>query len=422
MPALINSIEVSPTSVDPSFSNYSRVTVQPSHKVQQVTTRAHSLPWDSTSSFTLSLGDYHGDFTVPVGQGTTTVRVQNGDNVLERSTGTDSLSSAVARGDFLSVGGVEFRACLSHSYLHDGTHLSLCSKDDALEEANFYADATLDVVDELPIFILDTSLGAAKSPAVGDVFLRTVDASGTSLDSRGRLRRGDFVRVGHPDHGETFRVSTDPDRGFTDQVIPLASVDDANTPASLSSKSLQHATYEVQSFYIRSSSDTVTLTPSSVLTSGFRIRFKTEITHSTTAGGADGCLKWDSDADELKHELESLAGIDSVHVTREDLSPIPGGVGAGVGFAITFTGLNVRGNIPPLQIIDVGSNSCLDSAGSFADDIAAITVEQVEVPYVPFYEIQTTTDIPYDASPADMKAALEAFGDCHSQRRRLNTY
>jgi hypothetical protein len=120
-----------------------------------------------------------------------------------------------------------------------------------LAESNFYS--ALDVIHEIPIFILDTSLGAAKSPSVGDIFLSTVDAIGASRDMRTRIRRGDFVRVGHPDLGETFRVSTDLDRGFTDLVVPLSSIEDANVVASLSPKSLEHATYEVQSFIIRSS-------------------------------------------------------------------------------------------------------------------------------------------------------------------------
>ena len=398
------------SSSHPNFSESTRIRVQPNHKYQRITTRAHSLPWEDYSTFTLSLGDYHGDFTVAVGEGTTTVRVQNGDNILERSTGTISLSSAVARGEFLSVGGVEFRVCLSDSHPHDDSHLSLCSKDDALVQSNFYSE--LDIIDELPIFVLDTSLGAVKSPSVGDISLSTVDAFGSSKDVRSRIRRGDLIRVGHPEKGETFLVSADPGRGFTDRVIPLSSNDDANAPASLSSKSLEHATFEVQSFHIRSSLDTVPLTPGNTLSSGYRIRFKSETTQSTNAGGAAGCLQWDGDANEVKIELETLIGIDAVGVTREILPYLAGGVGAGVKYHVTFTGLNVRGNVPPLQILDVGSNGCLDAhslGGNFSEDIAPITVEQIETPYVPFYKIQTTTDIPYDASSADMKAALEAL-------------
>ncbi|KAL9181119.1 hypothetical protein ACHAXT_009924 [Thalassiosira profunda] len=400
------------TSSDPSFVDSTSATVQPDFKVQRVTTRAHTLPWDVTSTFTLSLGDFHGDFTVPVGDGATTVTINNGDNVLERSTGTTSLSAAVARGDFLSVGGVEFRVCLSDSHVYDDTHLSLCSVDDPLETSNFSVDSALEVIDELPIFLLDTSLGAAKSPSVGDVYLSTVDAAGASVDARGRLRRGDLLRVGHPELGETFRVSTDTERDFTDRVIPLSSKEDASAPASLSDTALEHSSYEIQSFSIRSSSDAVTLTPSSSLSSGYRLRFKSEVTQSTVAGGAAGCLAWDGSASDLKAELEALEGIDAVEVTKDDLPAVPGGVGAGVQYHITFTGLNVRGNVPPLQIIDVGSNGCLDAhaeGGAFGGDIASIAVEQAAIPYVPFYEVQTTTDIPYDASSADMKAVLEAL-------------
>ena len=108
---------------------------------------------------------------------------------------------------------------------------------------------------------MDTLLGAAKSPSVSDISLSTVVAFGSSKDIRSRIRRGGLIRVGYPELGETFRVSADFGWGFTDQVIPLSSSDDTNAPASLSSKSLEHATYEVQSFHIRSSSDTVALTP-----------------------------------------------------------------------------------------------------------------------------------------------------------------
>ncbi|KAL7554112.1 hypothetical protein ACHAWF_017504 [Thalassiosira exigua] len=415
------------SSEDPSFASSSKITVRPDHKVQRITTRAHTPPWDDSSSFTLSLGDFHGDFNVPVGQGTTTVRVQNGDNILERSTGTVSLSSAVARGDFISVGGVEFRVCLSDSLPYDDSHLSLCSKDNALEEANFHVDNALSVIDELPIFILDTSMGAAKAPTVGDVFLSTIDASGSSNDSRSRIRRGDLIRVGHPDLGQTFRVSTDAGRDFTDRVIPLSSQEDSNSPASLSEIALQHSTYEVQSFYIRSNSEAVTLTPSTSLSSGFRIRFKSETTQRTTVGGTEGCLAWDGASTDLKSELQTLEGIDSVEVAREDLPSIPGGVGAGVKYSVTFTGANVRGNVPPLQIVDVGSNGCLDAhllGGDFGEDLAPIVVEQVETPFVPFYEIQTTVDIPYQASALDVKEGLEALSQVCEVRvsRKINRH
>ena len=104
-----------------------------------------------------------------------------------------------------------------------------------------------------------------------------------------------MIRVGHPELGETFHISADSGRGFMDRVIPLSSSDDANAPASISSKSLEHATYKVQLFHIRSSLDTVTLTPGNILSSGYRIFFKLETTQSTNAGGADGCLQWDRD-------------------------------------------------------------------------------------------------------------------------------
>jgi hypothetical protein len=189
----------------------------------------------------------------------------------------------------------------------------------SLRTGRFHSDSVSTVIDELPVFRLDTSLGAAKSPSTGDIFLSTVDALGSSRDTRSKLRRGDLVRVGHPELGETFRVSTDTSRDFSDQVVPLGFVEDPISPASLSLKSLQHSTYEVQSFYIRSNAESVTLTPSNTLNSGYRIRFKSEISHETKGAGSSGCLKWDGSADVLKAELESLAGVDSVDVTKQEL-------------------------------------------------------------------------------------------------------
>ncbi|KAL7473049.1 hypothetical protein ACHAXS_013421 [Conticribra weissflogii] len=400
-------------STEPSFSNSSRIQHIPSNRVQRVITRAHTLPWTPTSTFSLSLGDFHGDFIIPIGYGTT-VRVQNGGSVLERSTGTANLSSLVARGEYLLVGGHEYRVCLdvSDSVPYDESHLTLCSKNDALELATFLSDSSSNVIDELPVFMLDTSLGAAKSPSIGNNFIRTVDASGSSKDTRDRLRRGDLIRIGHPDTGETFRVSTDMSRDFTDSIIPIGSKDDPHTPASLSIESLVHSTYEVQSFAIRSSVDSVTLSPSASISSGYRMRFMTETTSITTGGGEKGCLRWDGSAAEIKAELEAMKGIDSVKVTKEEISSFVGGAGAGVKYFITFTGLNVRGNVPPLEIVDIGKNGCLDahnSGGYFGQDLAPISVEQENIPFVPFYEVQTTVEIPYDAEAGDMKAAIEAL-------------
>ena len=418
------------SSRNPSFSNSARIDVQPDYRVQRISTRAHSMPWGEGSSFTLSLGDFHGDFIVPIGSGTT-VQVTNGGNILERSTGTVSLASFAARGDFIYVGGMEFRVCLDtlDTTPHDDMHLSLCSTSNAYEASAFISNSVSSIIEGLPIFRLDTSLGAAVSPTVGDVYLSTVDALGFSRDTRSKLRRGDLIRVGHPELGETFRVSTDEAREFDDRVVPLGHVNDPNVPASLSHKSLQHSNYEVQSFAIRSNSDSVTLTPSNTLNSGYRIRFKSETTHLTNSAGSSGCLKWDGSAAALKAELESLAGIDSINVTRETLSAIPGSVGAGVKYLITFTGNNVRGNVPPLQIIDVGINGCLDATdlgGTFKNSLAAISIEQVEIPYISLYEVQTTVDIPYDASAEDVKTAIESLSQACtvsvSRATKLNGY
>ena len=231
-----------------------------------------------------------------------------------------------------------------------------------------------------------------------------MDAADAAFDTRDRLRRGDLIRVGHPDLGETYRVSTDTDRAFTDQVIPLSLEADSAVSASLSSASLEHSSAEVQAFSIRSNSDSAVLSPGTDIVSSYRVRFRTE---------TSDCILWDGSADLLKTELESLDGIDSVLVSREEIDAVPGGLGAGVKYEITFVGLGVRGSVPSLQVVDIGTNGCLDADSSqdgiFGQILAPVTVEQVHSSRVPIYEVQTTRDIPWDATSADVKAALESL-------------
>ena len=151
---------------DPSFAtSVQAFTVERTHKIQRIKTSAHTTPWASQATFSLSLGDFHGDFTRPVGDDLT-VRINNGGNLLERSTGSGNLSLLVARGDRIMISGVEFSVCLdvSKSLPYDSDHLSLCSKDDPFLPAAYFSNDFRpdDVVDKLPIFALDTSLGSVK--------------------------------------------------------------------------------------------------------------------------------------------------------------------------------------------------------------------------------------------------------------------
>jgi len=152
-------------STDPDFATSAQTFTGKTHKIQRIKTSAHTTPWEAQATFSLSLGDFHGDFTRPVGEDLT-VRINNGGNLLERSTGTGSLSLLVARGDRIIVSGVEFSVCLdvSKSVPYDSDHLSLCTKDDPTLPAYFSNNLRPadDVIDKLPIFALDTALGSVK--------------------------------------------------------------------------------------------------------------------------------------------------------------------------------------------------------------------------------------------------------------------
>jgi len=398
----------------PTFENATIIEQPLNHRIQRISSSAHSLPWDSSSTFTLSLGDFHGDYLSSIGHGATLVRIQPGGNVAERIEGNDDLAAAVPRGDYVRIGHTEYRICLDANLLdlpYDESNLPLCSKDDAWTPV-IPVDAAAEAgIDRTPVFLLDTSLGSAKQPRLGDSVLNTISAVGLPNDVSHILTRGDLVRVGHPDEGETFRISTNPTRDFDAENLPLGAVDDAGIDASISIESLKHSTYEVQSITVVAKESSHSLTSSSDIISGFRLRFGTEITDTTTAGGAEGCLRWDGDASDMKAELETLAGVDSVRVSRRTIHYEEGVTGAGFQYTVTFVGDNVRGNISPLQVIDVGGNGCMDASdeagGKFSQDLDSIVIAQESISFVPLYRVQTTEEIPFNASAMDVQSAIE---------------
>ena len=393
----------------PTFENSTTTEQAVDHRIQSITSSAHSLPWDSTSTFTLSMGDFHGDYLPSIGHGATLVRVQAGGSVAERIEGSDDLAAAVPRGDYVRIEHNEYRICLDVGLdlPYDASNLPLCSKDDAWTAAVVPDEG----IDRAPVFVLDTSVGSAKQPMLGDSTLNTIDAAGSSNDVSNLLARGGLIRVGHPDDGETFRISTNPTRTFDAETVPLGTANDANIDASISVESLRHSTFEVQSIAVLAKESSQSLTPSSIINSGFRLRFDDEITGTTTAGGAKGCLRWDGDALDMKAELETLAGVDAVEISRESIAHEAGITGAGFKYTITFTGDNVRGNVKPLQVVDVGENGCTDAAdeagGRFSQDLEPIVIAQESISFVPLYKVQTTEEIPFDASAMDVQSAIE---------------
>ena len=406
----------------PTFENATIIEQALDHRIQRISSSAHSLPWDSTSSFTLSLGDFHGDYLSSIGNGATLVRIithpGEGGVVAERIQGSDDLAATVPRGDYVRIGHREYRICLDVALglPYDESSLPLCSSDDAWTLASAAVSSLADdasiSTDHAPVFVLDTSLGSAKQPRLGDSNLNTINAAGSPDDVSNILTRGDLVRVGHPDDGETFRISTNPTRAFDAENVPLGTVQNAGIDASISVKSLKHSTYEVQSITIVAKESSHSLTSGSDVVSGFRLRFGSEITDTATAGGAKGCLQWDGDASDMKAELETLAGVDAVDVSRESIDYEADVTGAGFRYTITFVGDNVRGNVRPLQVIDVGENGCLDAAadeagGKFSNDLEPIVIAQESISFVPLYRVQTTEEIPFDASAMDVQSAIE---------------
>lgn len=397
------------TATSSSFDDAIAVRQPVDHRIQRITSNAHTLPSGDESKFILSLGDFHGDYTSSLGS-STLVSIEESGSVAIRASGVENLSAAVPRGDFVRIANMEFRVCLraDDTLPYDNTHLPLCSKDDAWVVVSDERPA----VDRAPIFLLDTSLGSVKQPTLGDFFLNTVDYTGSPNDTSQRLKRGDLIRVGDPYDGQTFRVSTNETRTFDSVSVPLATVGDATIDSSLSSKSLMHSNYEVQSILIVTKEANHSLSASHRINSGFRLSFGSETTHTTTSGGARGCLRWNSDAAEMKDELETLAGIDLVDVEKDIVDFVQGVNRAGVKYRVTFKGAEIRGNVPSLRVSDVGENGCLDasdSGGYFSHDIESISVIQESMAFLPVYKVQTTEEIPFDASASDVQSAIKSL-------------
>ncbi len=399
-------VEVSPTA---DFQNSQSIEVSVERRIQRVSINAHSPPWSASSTFTISMGDFHGEFVTPLASATT-VSVDNGASYLDRTSGSLNLSAKLPRGELIRVGGYDFSVCYDalNVMTYNGTRIPLCLKSDPWTVATYEGVVT----DHLPIFRLDTALGTVREPSYGSSFLNTIDSDGNDVDVTSRLERGDLVRVGHPLLGEVYSISTDVNRPFTSKLVPLASAKDPTKEASLSYSALKYSSYEVQELKLTASNAANTLTPSDTILSGFRLKVGSETSRLPGSGGADGCMRWDGTPKEVKEHLESLLNVDKVEVSKAIIAANEGIHGEGVQFSVTFTGDRVRGNMPSIQIVDIGSNGCADahkSGGTFSNDLGIVTVTNSKIAYTPFYEMQTTRPIPYDASALDMKAAIESL-------------
>ena len=395
-------IQISDT---PSFDSVTTIKSSFTSCIQRLSTNAHTLPLDLNSSFKLSLGDYHGEFLNDIIY-PSTVMVEKGMTYLKRSSGNFELDKKMKRNSHFRVGGLDFTVCLDPDLILNATHVPLCDKNNPELQIQFKGFAG----NHLPVFGLDTTVGSFEDVSFGDSVLRTNNPMGNDFNKQ--LHRGDYIMLGHPIHGQIFRISTDESKTFTSEVIPLADLSDPSVVATVGSKGLMHSSFEVQEIMITASVETGRLAPSQKRMASFRIQFDSYVTRNPGEGGADGCIPWDSPASVLKSQLESLPNIDSVFITKE-LVESSLTHGEGVKFIVTFIGDKVRGNISSLQIVDLGENGCADasneSQGSISQSFGVVRISTSEVSSIQLYQMQTTKNIPYDASDMDVEAAIESL-------------
>lgn len=111
---------------------------------------------------------------------------------------------------------------------------------------------------------------------------------------------------------------------------------------------------------------------------------------------------------QVEAEIEAFGGVDDVQVT---LSTDASGVTPGnYLYTVTFLGPAVAGNVRQLRIVDVGANGCGEVTGA---TVTLQTEETLVESFVPLYKVQNTADLAYDATAADVKAAIESLtGAC----------
>lgn len=372
-----------------------------SYAVQRVVTYAYNLPFTTTSYFTLSIGSFYGKYFVYAGDAVYNVFVSASRSTrVYSSTGSSSsqiLSNVVTPGEFIRVGGQEFRVCMNEDPqfqidfgVLNATEIPLCSVANAFVPMLFDAGYPGHVLPDIPVYTLDTIVGGAPSPELGSVTLTIQNADKSLNTNVGLLNAGDYLMIGHPIDGEVFRVFSN-----ANSLVTLASVDDVTAYASLSIKALQHATYEVQ---------LLTFTSVPFLTTqkeqvGFRLRFRGATTFVTQSGGEKGCLSLMSTANEVRAELLNLFSVDDILVSQ------PSNSSTDSSYRVTFTGSLLRGAIGSLlEVVDLGTNGCNSRSGV---SYTGTTVVRQSV--VPVYRTETTANLPYDASAADVKDALEGL-------------
>lgn len=365
-------------------------------------TYAYNLPFNLSSTFTLSIGSFYGKYFVYAGNaGVTvynvTVSAKRGTKLVSSiySSSSQKLSNTVTPGEFITVGGQEFRVCMNQDPqfqmdygVLNATEIPLCTVADPFVPMMFDAGYAGHVLADTPVYILDTIVGGAPRPVMGSNYLTIQNADSSLNTNVGLLNTGDFLMVGHPVDGEMFRVFSN-----VGSTLTLASNADVTATASLSIKALQHATYEVQSVSFTSPQTAVSAQ------AGFRLRFRGATTFVTQVGGDKGCLNLMSTAGEVRAELMNLFSVDDILVS------MPSNTSTVNTFIVTFTGSLLRGAVGALiEVVDLGSNGCNSRSGVSYTGTTVVTQS-----VVPVYRTETTVPLPYDASAADVKDALEGL-------------
>jgi hypothetical protein len=272
----------------------------------------------------------------------------------------------------------------------NATEIPLCTVANAFVPMLFDAGYSGHVLKDIPVYTLDTIVGGALNPVMGAISLTIQNADRSLNTNVGELNTGDYLMIGHPIDGEVFRVFSN-----ANSLVTLASVDDVTAYASLSIKSLQHATYEVQLLTF-TSVPFLTVQKEQV---GFRLRFRGATTFVTQVGGGNGCLNLMSSASEVRAELLNLFSVDDILVSQ------PSNSSTDSSFRVTFTGSLLRGAVGSLlEVVDFGNNGCNSRSGV---SYTGTTVVRQSV--IPVYRTETTVNLPYDASAVDVKDALEGL-------------
>jgi hypothetical protein len=224
-------------------------------------------------------------------------------------------------------------------------------------------------------------LGGLTDPIMGANNIYITNGNGAAINANVQLlQTGDWIMIGHPINGEMFRVL----KNKSPEIV-LGSVIDPTISASLSINSLKYATYVVQVFSFGINDH-----------AGYRLQFRSANTFVTLQGGDYGCLSTSSTASDIQIELMNLNTIDEIVVTRNQTVST-------ISFLITFTGDLLRGHVPEIVILDIGSNGC--NSGS----LTSPSVETIRRSVLPVYRLETTLPLAYDCEANELKDALQSL-------------